>query len=263
MIPQGLGILTAVFDDDERPAAFGSFGPVMGLSAVVGPVLAGALVSLDPTGIGWRLVFCVNLPIGLAVVAGAWRWMPRDTPDPAVRLDWIGAALVAAGCGLLVQPLIQGPESGWPAWSFALLAAAVVAFAGFARRQRRAAAPIVVPSLLRSRTYVAGLATVVVFTSGMGGLLLTYSLHVQLDRHVSPGSLEAVQQIGTALGVAVLGTVYLSSAAHGAGATGLAVAALVVAVLALPAAACVRALPAGDTTDAPDDDHVRPQEVPA
>lgn len=97
LLPQGLGILTAVFDEDERPAAFGMFGPVMGLSAVAGPVLAGALVSLDPTGVGWRLVFCVNLPIGLVVLAGAGRWMPRDAPDPAVRLDWIGAALVAAG----------------------------------------------------------------------------------------------------------------------------------------------------------------------
>jgi EmrB/QacA subfamily drug resistance transporter len=358
MIPQGLGILTAVFDDDERPAAFGTFGPVMGLSAVLGPVVSGALVALDPTGIGWRLVFCVNLPIGLAVVAGARSWMPHDTPDPGVRLDWLGAVLVAAGCGLLVAPLIQGPESGWPAWSFALLAAAVVAFVGFAWRQRRAAAPILVPSLLRSRTYVAGLATVIVFTSGMGGLLLVYSLHLQLDRQVSPlvaglavaplavgiavsavlaprlgrklgrgvlllglgvealgalglagaaalavplavlalpvlvvglglgavfgplfstvlsglapdevgsasGSLEAVQQIGTALGVAVLGTVYLGAAAHGAGATGLVVAALVVTLLSLPAAACVRALPAGESGDDPVAPTDRSQEVPA
>ncbi|MFC5062567.1 MFS transporter [Actinomycetospora atypica] len=337
MIPQGLGVLTAVFDDEERPTAFGTFGPVMGLSAVAGPVVAGVLTSLD-----WRFVFLINLPVGLAVIAGALRWMPRDAPDPAVRLDWLGAALVAAGCGLLVHPLIQGPESGWPAWSFALLAGAAVALVGFAWRQRRAAHPIVVPSLLRSRTYVAGLGTVVVFTSGMGGLMLVYGLHLQLDLGASPlvaglgtapvalgiavsavatpvltrrlgrsvlllglgvealgalglaavaaaaggvpalagpalvvglglgavfgplfstvlsglrpdevgsasGSLEAVQQIGTAVGVAVLGTVYLTTT----GSAGLAAAALVVAVLAVPAALCVLALPAGNSTTTP------------
>lgn len=258
--------------------------------------------------------------------------------------------------GLLVHPLIQGPVSGWPVWSFALLAAAVVAFAGFAWRQRRAAVPILVPTLLRSRTYVAGLATVAVFASGLGGLLLAYTLHVQLDRHAAPftsglavaplavgiaisavlaprvgrrlgsgvlllgfavealgalglaaaaalaaplpvlaapvlivglglgavfgplfstvlsglapdevgsasGSLEAVQQIGSALGIAVLGTVYLAGASHGAGAAGLAVAALVVAALALPAAVCVHALPAGDSHDGSAPEPARSQEV--
>jgi EmrB/QacA subfamily drug resistance transporter len=181
MIPQGFGVLASVFDEDERGKAFSLFGPVMGLAAIGGPILAGGLIALDPGGLDWRLIFLVNLPIGALVVVGALRWMPADDGDAGVRIDPVGAALVAAGSALVVHPLIQGREMGWPWWTFAELAAGVVAFLALGRRQRTSASPILVPSLLRKRAFVGGLVVAVSFFAGVGGLMLVLSLHLQLD----------------------------------------------------------------------------------
>src|SRR5581483_1941931 len=65
MIPQGFGILRAIFPRDELPKAFGVFGPVIGSAAIVGPIIGGGLVDLDLFGTGWRLVFYVNVPLGI------------------------------------------------------------------------------------------------------------------------------------------------------------------------------------------------------
>jgi EmrB/QacA subfamily drug resistance transporter len=181
MIPQGFGVLSSVFEERDRGRAFAVFGPVMGLAAIGGPILAGGLIALDPGGLDWRLVFLVNLPLGAAAVVGALRWMPADDGDPAVRIDPVGAALVAAGSALLVYPLIQGREAGWPWWAFASLTAGVGAFAALGRRQRTSPSPILVPSLLRKRGFVGGLVVAVGFFTGVGGLLLVLSLHLQLD----------------------------------------------------------------------------------
>jgi MFS family permease len=73
MVPQGFGILRQVFPPDEIQKAFGLFGPVIGLAAVLGPVLGGALTDGDLFGLGWRAIFLVNLPLGLLALAGAAR----------------------------------------------------------------------------------------------------------------------------------------------------------------------------------------------
>ena len=79
MIPQGFGMLKEVFDEDEMTKVFGAFGPMMGLSILAAPILAGALVEANLWGIGWRLVFLINVPIGIAAFAGAVRVLPRTS----------------------------------------------------------------------------------------------------------------------------------------------------------------------------------------
>ncbi|MGN9783604.1 MFS transporter [Nonomuraea sp. ZG12] len=180
MIPQGFGILTSVFAEPERGRAFALFGPVMGLAGIGGPILAGGLISLNLGGLDWRLIFLINVPLGLLTVAGALRWMPADPGSPDARIDPVGVTLVTAGSALLVHPLIQGREAGWPWWSFVLLAAGVLAFVMLGRRQRTSPAPILVPSLLAKRPFVGGLTVAVVFFTGLGGLLLVLSLHLQI-----------------------------------------------------------------------------------
>ncbi|XVU23631.1 MFS transporter [Actinoplanes sp. CA-054009] len=187
MIPQGFGILSAVFTSDrERGRAFSLFGPIGGLAGIGGPILAGLLIAWDAHDLGWRLVFLVNVPLGLFAVLGALAWMPADPGDRAARLDPVGAALVAAGSAAVVLPLIQGREAGWPWWSFATLAGGLLAFAAAALRQRTSAAPLLAPGLLRKRPFVAGLAVAVVFFAGLGGLMLGLSLHLQLTLHYAP-----------------------------------------------------------------------------
>src|SRR3984957_5834787 len=68
MIPQGFGMLKECFAEDEMSKVFGVFGPMMGLSMVAAPILAGGLVEANLWGIGWRLVFLINVPIGIATL---------------------------------------------------------------------------------------------------------------------------------------------------------------------------------------------------
>ncbi|BCY11696.1 MFS transporter [Actinoplanes sp. L3-i22] len=186
MIPQGFGVLSAVFTGDrERGRAFSLFGPVSALAGIGGPILAGVLIAWDLGGLDWRLIFLINVPLGLFAVLGALAWMPADRGDPAARLDPLGALLVAAGSAALVLPLIQGREAGWPWWSFALLGLAVLAFAALARRQSTSPHPILAPGLLRKRAFVAGLSVAVVLFAGSGGLMLILSLFLQLGLHYS------------------------------------------------------------------------------
>jgi MFS family permease len=131
MLPQGLGVIRASFPPKELPVAFGAFGPVMGLSSVGGPVLAGWLIGADYLGTGWRMIFLINVPIGLAAFLGGLRFLPRTQEATASRLDIVGAVLVAAAAGLLVYPVVQGRELGWPAWTFLLMAVSVVVFTVF------------------------------------------------------------------------------------------------------------------------------------
>src|SRR4051794_193042 len=118
MIPQGLGLIREMFPREELAAAFGIFGPVIGLSAVLGPILGGFLVHADLLGTGWRAVFLVNLPLGVAALLGASVLLPESRSAHAPRLDLVGTLLAGAAMLLLVYPLVQGRDLDWPAWVF-------------------------------------------------------------------------------------------------------------------------------------------------
>ena len=108
---------------------FGAFGPVMGLSAVCGPILAGWLVDADYFGSGWRMIFFINVPLGVLAIAGALRFMPESGRTGASRLDVPGTAMIVAASLLLIYPLVQGRELGWPLWTFLAMGASVPVFA--------------------------------------------------------------------------------------------------------------------------------------
>jgi MFS family permease len=126
MVPQGFGLIRELFGDAGQQKAFGVFGPVMGLAAVLGPLVGGGLVNLNLFGTSWRAIFLVNVPIGLAAIVLGLRYLPRTPPaTPGARID-LGSVVLAMGGGVaLVYPLIQGREDGWPAWPFVMLAAGV------------------------------------------------------------------------------------------------------------------------------------------
>jgi EmrB/QacA subfamily drug resistance transporter len=191
MVPQGFGLIRELFGDEGQQKAFGVFGPVMGLAAVTGPLVGGGLVNLDLLGTGWRAIFLVNVPLGLAAIAAGRRYLPRTAPaTPGLRLDAPSVTLAMVGGFALVYPLIQGREHGWPAWSFALLAAGVVTVAGFARlqsrRSRQGRAPLVEPSILKRRAYVAGLAVVLGFIGAMGGMMIALNVMFQTGLGFTP-----------------------------------------------------------------------------
>ncbi|MDO8209458.1 DHA2 family efflux MFS transporter permease subunit [Conexibacter sp. CPCC 206217] len=212
MIPQGFGIIRSAFSTEELPKAFGLFGPVIGLSAVLGPIVGGALVDADLFGTGWRLVFLVNLPLGIVAVAAGIALLPESRTDGVSNLDGVGAALVALAVGLLIYPLIQGRELDWPAWTFAMMAASGVLLIVFGwherRRERAGRDPLVTTSIFAKRAYTSGLLVMLLFFAGMVGLMLVLTLYLQLGLGFSAihaGLSLAPQSLGMAIGAGLGG----------------------------------------------------------
>lgn len=211
MLPQGIGMIKQMFSAKEMGAAFAMFGPVMGLSSVGGPVLAGWLIDADLFGTGWRMIFLINLPLGAAAVLAGLRFLPAGRAEHASRLDLVGAALASLGAGLLVYPLVQGREHDWPAWTFLMMAASLAVWAVFgwyeARRHRAGGDPLIVPSLFRKRGFTGGLVVGLVFFSGMAGLGLVLSLFFQMGLGFSPlkaGLAQIPWSVGIVLGFGLM-----------------------------------------------------------
>ncbi|MGK5557950.1 MFS transporter [Actinomadura kijaniata] len=208
LIPQGFGILGAVFPRDEIGRAFGVFAPALGLSAVCGPVLAGFLIDADVLGLGWRVMFLINIVLGGLAVALAVRLLPRDDGDRAVGIDGPGSALLAATMLGLLYGLIDGSAHGWTAFPVGCLALGAVFLVLFALRQRTAAAPLIEPSLLANRGFTSGLVLGLVFHAAVSGLLLVLSLYLQNDLRRTPA------QAALGLTPVAVGIILASLAAH-------------------------------------------------
>ncbi|WP_328953537.1 MFS transporter [Kitasatospora purpeofusca] len=205
LIPQGLGLIKAMFPPKELGTAFGLFGPILGLSSVLGPTLGGYLTGADWFGLGWRAVFLINLPVGLLTVFAAGRILPADrgtrtapgaTADTADadartgRIDPVGVLVLGLAVLLLVYPLVQGRELGWPLWTFLSMAASVPTAWLFTVQQRgvlrRGGTPLIEPSLFGKRAFVSALATGLVFFAAISGLMLVFTLHLQLGLGWTP-----------------------------------------------------------------------------
>ena len=190
MLPQGLGLIKEMFPPKEMGKAFGMFGPVMTISSVGGPILAGWLIDADLFGTGWRMIFLINLPLGLAAAVAGLRFLPEFRLSNATRLDLVGMLLVSAAAFLLIFPLIQGRELDWPAWTFVSMAASIVVFAVFGRYESRRAGsgkdPLITPSLFRKRAFTGGLVAGLAFFTGMIGLSLVFTLYTQVGLGYSP-----------------------------------------------------------------------------
>ena len=187
LIPQGFGIVRSVFPREEMPLAFGVFAPALGLSSVFGPTVAGALIGADVLGTGWRMIFLINVPIGLVALGGALIVVPRQQQRTTAGLDVVGVTLVTAAAVLVIYPLVQGRELGWPWWCFAMIAAGLALSAAFLAHERATRKPPVIEaSLLANRTFTAGLALAVAFFAAVGGFLFAFGLYLQLGLRFSP-----------------------------------------------------------------------------
>jgi predicted MFS family arabinose efflux permease len=158
----------------------------MGLSAVAGPVIGGGLVDLDLFHSGWRSIFLVNVPLGLAAIALGLRHLPGVAPaSHGERIDLPSAGMATVGGFALVYPIVQGRELGWPAWAFGLIVAGLAVLGLFGRRQARLShgrtgrSPLIDPSIFHRRAYVSGLLLVLCFIGAMGGMILVFNVMLQ------------------------------------------------------------------------------------
>ncbi|RLU92252.1 MFS transporter [Streptomyces griseocarneus] len=183
LFPQVLSMIQVLVPAARRPQALGALGAVIGISGSAGQLLGGVLVAAHLFGSSWRPVFWVNVPVGLLALALTAAYVPESRAPGARRLDPGGAVVLTGALFLLVVPLIEGRENGWPWWTWLSLAAAVPAFAAFVAVERRTEArggsPLVRPRLLRERPFAVGTCLVVVTYAGINSCFLILSLTLQ------------------------------------------------------------------------------------
>jgi EmrB/QacA subfamily drug resistance transporter len=169
MLPTSLGLMLPEFEAHERHVAIGVWAATGGIAAASGPPLGGLLVQAD-----WRLVFLVNIPIGLAGLVFGARTLAERREQGALRPDVLGAAALIAVIGALVVAIVKGQEWGWG--SPAILALLTVTLLGLPAiwwRSEHHEAPVVDPAMLRVRSFGLAVGASLVFFGGFGAMLLS------------------------------------------------------------------------------------------
>lgn len=191
MAPQGLASIHALFPPDERSRALGLYAATVGLAAVVAQTLGGALISANLFGLEWRIIFLINLPVVAAVLIGGLPLLPDTRGDHPAPVDKAGVLLCAIALGLLIVPLVEGREHGWPWWAVAMLITSPVVGWGFWKYEtalaRRGGVPLVSVDLVRMPGLMAGLAGVLFFYV-VSAFFLFFSVYLQSGLGLSPAA---------------------------------------------------------------------------
>ncbi len=181
--PVALSIVANAFPEaKDRARAIGVWGAVAGLSLALGPLIGGALTQT----VGWRSIFWVNVPIGLAAIVLAIRRVPESKAAKARPVDPVGQTLVILGLGSLIYALIEGPRAGWGSLQiFGLFGVAVLSFVGFVAYEPRRNLPLLDLRFFRSVNFSSAAVLAVCAFSSFAGFLFINVLYLQHVRAMS------------------------------------------------------------------------------
>jgi EmrB/QacA subfamily drug resistance transporter len=184
MNPVAMSIIANTFTDPcERAQAVGVWGAVFGVSMALGPLVGGALVS----SLGWRSIFLVNLPVGVAAIVLTLRLVPKSKAPRPRRFDPVGQVLVIVLLATLAFGIIEAPERGWSSpVILAALSASAVAMAALLRYEPRREEPLVDLRFFRSLPFASSIAISVAAFAAFGGFLFLNTLYLQQARGLSP-----------------------------------------------------------------------------
>ncbi|MGA8980576.1 MAG: MFS transporter [Pedococcus sp.] len=185
--PQVSGLIQTLFRGSERARAFGMLGATIGISTAVGPITGGVILALLGAEAGWRWIFFVNLPVAVAAVVLALRWIPAAAPREGARprqdLDPLGVVLLGAGVLALLLPLVEsgrGSSPSVPGWVAAVGAALLASFVLWERRYTAAGhTPLVDLRLFRLPGYASGAVVATVYFSGFTGIFFVLTIYLQ------------------------------------------------------------------------------------
>ena len=175
--PVAMSIITNTFTDRaERARAIGIWGAAWGLSMAFGPVFGGLLVD----SVGWRGVFWVNIPVGIAAIALTARFVPESKAPTPRRPDPVGQVLIVVMLGSLTYAIIEGPTDGWHAPAIlALFAVAAVSLVVFVAYEARRTEPLLDPRFFRSAPFAGSVVTAITAFAATGGFLFLATLYLQ------------------------------------------------------------------------------------
>ncbi len=190
MNPQVLAMIRVIFPANERARAIGYFGTTLGLASILAQLIGGALIQADIAGLGWRPIFLVNVPVGAVALLVAYRTLAESRAAGRPTLDAGGIVLATLSLVLLVYPLVEGRELGWPVWSLAMLLAAAPAMVGFVvyewMVQSRGRAPLVSLRLFRDPGFSLGLVMAMTYFSGLAAFFMGLTIYLQQGFGYSP-----------------------------------------------------------------------------
>jgi EmrB/QacA subfamily drug resistance transporter len=190
MVPQVLAVIQVTFPPRERIKALAGFGITAGLGTVSGPLLGGLLIQHNLFGLDWRSIFLINVPVGIIAVAASAALVRESRAPQPPKLDPVGVALISAALLLLLYPLVEGRQLGWPLWTLIAMAASAPVFAlfiGYERiKTRRDGSPLVPLSLFRERGFSVGMASSVAFFLGIASFGLVLTLFLQIGLGFTP-----------------------------------------------------------------------------
>lgn len=179
-----------LFPGRVRGKAFAIMGAVIGISTALGPLVGGLLIQAFGDESGWRLVFWVNLPLGVIALIAAIIILPRglaeDDGQPRAAsggVDWLGLVLLSASLVAILVPLIDGQDQGWPFWTYLSLAGGVILLVLFALWEiaytKRGNSPLVPPRLFAHPSFTGGVVLALVYFAAFTSIFFTISLFWQ------------------------------------------------------------------------------------
>jgi len=180
-VPAVTAFIQLLFPGPVRGKAFAILGSVIGVSTALGPILGGLIIEAFGDENGWRLVFWVNIPIGIVALIAAAKLLPAGAEGGAREgSDYFGLLLLSAGLVALLVPLIEGQDKGWPAWTFIALAVGVLLIVAFGFWERREASadrnPLVPPHLFSHPAFTGGTILALVYFAAFTSIFFTISL---------------------------------------------------------------------------------------
>lgn len=215
MAPQFMALIQVLFAPLERVSKLALFGLVGGLASIAGPILGGVLIEANLFDLGWRLVFLINVPVGIFAILTGLRFLPETRSAHPSGFDFVGMLLFGGAVLGVLWPLTR-VEAGWSWREMFCLAAvpplAVLGWRHVAARVTAARPALFDPSLMDISTFRLGLGISVAFAAANAGFLLTFAFSLQAERGETPlvtGLLHMPFGFGAMVGIAVLGRNFL------------------------------------------------------
>ena len=185
-VPAVTAVIQLMFPPRFRGKAFAIMGSVIGVSTALGPIVGGLIIEAFGVENGWRLVFWVNLPIGVIALIAAAILLPagpakaEKATRAAYNVDIVGLVLLSAGLVALLVPLIEGQDQGWPLWTYLVLAAGALLIVAFGAWEvavaKRGTSPLVPPHLFSHPAFTGGVILALVYFAAFTSIFFTISI---------------------------------------------------------------------------------------
>src|SRR5712692_1488505 len=190
MYPQVLSIIQVTFKGSERALALGLFAATGGIGAITGNIVGGLLIQINLGGLAWRPIFLVNVPVGIFGILAGFLVLHPSRTERAPKLDLPGVGLISLFLVMLILPLAEGQQAGWPNWMLMLLVLSFPVLGIFViyerRRTDKGEDPLVDIDLFRHRSFAVGIPLTLLYYVTASGLFFTLVLFLQSGLGYSP-----------------------------------------------------------------------------